>query len=68
MWQASRRRGPTTGDVGYMQLKTGGPEYWIQPLRSAGRLVPVNLDRRFVRRVKLSPDGKWLAGNFYGTR
>ncbi len=52
------------GDVGYMQLKAGGPEYWVQPLRSAGRLVPVNLNRRFIRRVKLSPDGKWLAGIF----
>lgn len=50
------------GDVGFMQLSLRGPAYWLQPLRSPGREIPFRLDKRHVRRLRISPDGKWLAG------
>lgn len=52
------------GELGYMLLSKSGPAYWVQPPQSAGRPLPLKLDRRLVRRVKLSPDGRWLAGQY----
>jgi Tol biopolymer transport system component len=52
------------GEVGYMRLSVEGPSYWLQPLKSAGREVPINLEKRNIRRLRISPDGKWITGQF----